>query len=87
MLRRRMIAIATMTVLAACEGRTDENVQAAAENQVEAAVNEAENVAANAGNELRDVRNVIENEAADVRNEIDPGRPDGDNETMAGNRQ
>ncbi len=87
MLPGTMIAIAALAVLAGCEGRTDENIQSAAENQVQAAVNEAEEVAADAGNEFRDIGNAIENEAADARNEIDPGRPDGDNETVATNKQ
>lgn len=53
-------SIAGALLLAACEGRTDENVQAVAERLGENAVDEAENIAAQTGEEAEAIVNGID---------------------------
>jgi hypothetical protein len=72
------VALAAFVILAACQVKVEENVQAAAENQMEALQNEAAEITADAENGVSDVANTLENQAAALQDEVT-----GDNEPAA----
>jgi hypothetical protein len=72
-----------LAALTACEGKTDDNIAAAAGEQ-------AEGMAAQAGNEIEAAGDAIANGAAEFQAEIDPGRDGAEadgNRAEAANRQ
>ena len=74
------LAIAGLAALCACEGRTDENIAAAAERQ-------AEGMADQAGNEIEAVGEAIAGGASEIKTEVDPGAEGEGNESEPANRQ
>ena len=74
------LAIAGLALLAACEGRTEENIAAAAEKQ-------AEGMAAQAGNEIEAAGEAIAKGASEVESEVDPGGEGAGNQAEPANRQ
>ena len=62
-------ALTAFAALAACEVKREENVQAAADNQIEALTNEAAEITADAENGVSDAANTLENQAAALRDE------------------
>ena len=65
--------VALSAVLAGCEAKQEENIQAAAENQMEALADEAQEIAADAENGVSDAANTLENQAAALRDEVTTG--------------
>ena len=65
------IAFSSLLLLAACEGRTDENIAAAAENGAAAVGEGIEEVADDAGNALEKAGDTVSNQAAKIENGVD----------------
>lgn len=68
-----LTAVALLIALGACEGRSDENIGAAIENEAPEIANNIENVAEDVGNEAERAADAVAGEARDVANEIDDG--------------
>ena len=73
-------------LLAGCEGRSDENIAAAIENEMPEITNGLENAAADVGNEIGDAADAVANEARDAANNVDIDL-DTDDEAEPANRQ
>ena len=75
-----MTSLVCLVLLSGCEGRTDENIAAAAEKQ-------AEGMAAQAGNEIEAAGEAIAKGASEVEGEIDLGADGAGNQAEPANRQ
>ena len=65
------IVVSSLFLLAACEGRADENIAAAAENGAAAVGEGIEEVADDAGNALEQAGATVSNQAATIENGVD----------------
>lgn len=81
---QQTLALLALATLGGCEGRTDENIQAAVENEAEDFGNDLQAAAEEAANGAVELANEAGEEAAEIRNEISADDAAGENQADNG---